>query len=108
MREGVLIEGPLNCACHKISAPTFRKFAWMIETRIAPRYRVMKPAKIEYGGMKTPCTIHDLSETGAALDISELNGKIPAAFNLVMPEKGLKLACRVVWRGAFRIGVAFV
>jgi len=36
----------------------------------------MKPAKIEYGGIKTPCTIHDLSETGAALDISELNGKI--------------------------------
>jgi PilZ domain len=79
----------------------------MVETRIAPRYRVMKTAKIEYGGVKTPCTIHDLSETGAALDVSELNGKIPAVFNLIMPEDGLKLPCRVVWRRAYRIGVAF-
>jgi PilZ domain len=79
----------------------------MVETRIAPRYRMMKPAKIEYGGIKTPCIIHDISKTGAALDISELNGRIPAAFNLIMPEEGLKLSCRVVWRGAFRIGVAF-
>ena len=79
----------------------------MVETRISPRYWVMKPAKIEYGGIKTPCTIHDLSETGAALDISELNGKIPAAFNLVTPMEGLKLTCRAVWRGSFRIGVAF-
>jgi hypothetical protein len=39
--------------------------------------------------------------------ISELNGKIPAAFNLIMPEDGLKLSCRVVWRRAFRIGVSF-
>ena len=51
--------------------------------------------------------IHDISKTGAALDISDLNGKIPAAFNLIMPGEGLKLSCRVVWRGAFRIGVAF-
>jgi hypothetical protein len=51
--------------------------------------------------------INDISETGAALDISELNGKIPRTFNLIMPEEGLKLSCRVVWRGAFRIGVAF-
>jgi hypothetical protein len=84
-----------------------RLVAAMVETRIAPRYRVMKAAKIEYGGIKTPCVIHDLSETGAALDISELNGKIPRAFNLLMPEDGLKLPCRVVWRRAFRIGVAF-
>jgi len=79
----------------------------MVETRIAPCYRMMKPAKIEYGGMKTPCIIHDISKTGAALDISEVNGKIPRAFNLIMLEEGLKLSCRVVWRGAFRIGVAF-
>ena len=79
----------------------------MVETRIAPRYRMMKPAKIEYGGIKTPCIIRDISKTGAALDISELNGKIPAVFNLIMPEEGLKLSCRLVWRGAFRIGVAF-
>jgi hypothetical protein len=66
----------------------------------------MKPAKIEYGGIKTPCTIRDLSVTGAALEVSEL-GKIPATFNLIMPEDRLKLACRVVWRRDYRLGVAF-
>jgi hypothetical protein len=79
----------------------------MVETRIAPRHRVMKAAKIEYGGMKTPCTIRDISVTGAALEISELSGIIPATFNLILPEEKLKLPCHVVWRREFRIGVAF-
>jgi PilZ domain-containing protein len=78
----------------------------MVETRIAPRHRVMKPAKIEYGGIKLPCVIRDLSVTGAALEISELD-KIPETFNLLVPEDGLKLPCHVVWRRDFRIGVAF-
>lgn len=37
----------------------------MAETRIALGHRVIKPAKIEYGGYKIPCTIRDLSITGA-------------------------------------------
>jgi hypothetical protein len=81
--------------------------ARMVETRIAPRHRVMKPAKIEYGGMKAPCTIRDISVTGAALEISELTGIVPAAFNLILTEEKLKLPCHVVWRREFRIGVAF-
>ena len=79
----------------------------MVETRIAPRIRVMNPAKIDYGGVKTPCVIRDLSVTGAALEISELSGIIPTNFNLIMPEDGLKLPCHVVWRSGFKIGVAF-
>ena len=79
----------------------------MVETRVASRFRLTKPAKIEYGGFKTPCMIRDLSVTGAALEISELIGKIPAAFNLIMPDDGLKMMCHVVWRSGFKIGVAF-
>jgi hypothetical protein len=79
----------------------------MVDTRAAPRFRVMKAAKIEYGGIKTPCLVRDLSVTGAALEISELSGKIPESFNLIIPDEGLKLPCRVVWRNIFRIGVAF-
>jgi hypothetical protein len=67
----------------------------------------MKAAKIEYGGVKTPCVVRDLSVTGAALEISELSGTIPTKFNLIMPEDGLKLPCHVVWRSGFKIGVAF-
>jgi hypothetical protein len=78
----------------------------MVETRAAPRYRVMKPAQIEYGGEKFACTVRDLSITGAALEVSDPSG-IPARFTLVVPEDGLKLPCRVVRRKGFRIGVAF-
>jgi PilZ domain len=78
----------------------------MVETRIAPRLRVNKAAKIEYGGDKIACTIRDISVTGAALEISGID-RIPTEFTLVVPEDRLKLPCRVVWRREFRIGVAF-
>ena len=79
----------------------------MVETRIAPRYRVMKPAEIEHGGDKIPCTVRDLSITGAALEVSDLTRVIPEKFILVVPEDGLKLLCRVVRRTSFRIGIEF-
>jgi PilZ domain-containing protein len=78
----------------------------MVETRIAPRYRVLKAAKIEYGGSTIDCTVRDLSITGAALEVLNQIG-IPAKFTLVVPGDGLHLPCHVVWRKAFRIGVAF-
>ena len=74
----------------------------MAGIRIAPRFRVTKPAQIE-----TPCTIRDLSTTGAALELSDRSARVPAAFTLIVPEDGLKLPCRVVWRTDFRLGVAF-
>ena len=78
----------------------------MVETRIAPRFRVEKPAMIEAGREKIPCTVHDISLTGAALDVSNLF-KIPETFTLVVSEDGLRLLCRVVWRKQFRLGVTF-
>jgi hypothetical protein len=79
----------------------------MVETRIAPRHRIMKPAMINYGGDKIPCTIRDMSMTGAALEFVYSTKTIPAAFTLLVPEDRLKLPCRVVWRNDFRVGVAF-
>jgi hypothetical protein len=78
----------------------------MVETRVAPRLRVVKPAVIEYGGDKTPCTIRDISTTGAALEVSNL-AAIPLKFTLIVPEDRLKLPCQVVWRRDFRVGVRF-
>ena len=78
----------------------------MVETRIAPRVRIMKAAKIEYGGDKYACTVRDISATGAALDFPDLI-RIPDEFTLILPEEGLKLLCHVVWRREYRIGVAF-
>ena len=79
----------------------------MVETRIAPRYRLSKAAHIDYGGDKTPCTIRDLSVTGAAIEVTDLSALIPEAFTLVVPEDKLKLPCRVVWRTGYKLGVTF-
>jgi hypothetical protein len=78
----------------------------MVETRIAPRYRVAKPAKIDHGGDKINCIIRDISATGAAIEMSDLV-RVPAEFILIVPEDRLKLRCRLVWRKGYRIGVAF-
>ena len=74
----------------------------MVETRVAPRHRVIKPAEIEFGGYKRVCIIRDLSITGAALEVMD-QASIPKHFNLVVPEDNLKLPCAIVWRRGFRI-----
>ena len=78
----------------------------MVETRIAPRYRVMKIAKIEFGATAIDCTVRDLSLTGAAIEVPSQAG-IPDRFTLVMPDDGLHLPCHVVRRNEYRIGVVF-
>ena len=78
----------------------------MVETRVAPRVRVMKAAKIDYGGDKYPGVVRDISSTGAALEFSDLI-RIPDEFTLIMPDDRLKLSCRVVWRRDYRVGVRF-
>ena len=78
----------------------------MVETRIAPRVKIMKAAKIDYGGDKYPCTVRDISSTGAALEFSDLL-RIPDEFTLVIPEDRLRLPCHVVWRRDYRVGVQF-
>jgi len=81
----------------------------MVETRIAPRYRVDKRAVAEYGGDKYPCTVRDISATGAAIEFSDPVNTLPFAkgFNLIMKDDGLKLACRIVWKRDHRLGVSF-
>jgi len=56
----------------------------MIDGRATPRYRVEEPAWIEYGGDKTPCTVRDLSETGALIEVSH-NKSVPEQFTLIIP-----------------------
>jgi len=81
----------------------------MIETRSAPRFRVTKPGRIEDAGFAISCTIRDLSVAGANVEVTELNTKvIPSTFDLIVPEDGLTLGCRIVWRKPFRIGVEFI
>ena len=80
----------------------------MVNSRANGRVRVIKSAEIEYGGDKILCTVRDLSITGAALELSDLGTRIPATFNLQIPEDRLVLPCSVVWRRGFRMGVQFL
>lgn len=82
----------------------------MVEGRIAPRYRVNKQATIDYGGDKYPCTVRDISSTGAALELSDAAALVRhvKAFTLLIPEDRLRLSCRVVWQKDYRMGVTFV
>ena len=41
----------------------------MNEHRTAPRKRVLKAGTIEFGGGAIDCTVRNLSETGAAIEI---------------------------------------
>ena len=74
------------------------------ENRIATRHRVLKGGKIQFGGGSIDCTVRNISDTGAALDVISPLG-IPEQFNLVTD--GNQLPCRVVWRKEKRIGVTF-
>jgi PilZ domain len=74
--------------------------------RIASRRRVLKAGSIEFGGGEFECTIRNVSETGAALEvITPLY--IPDRFTLVVRSEESKRACRVIWRKQKRIGVTF-
>jgi len=82
----------------------------MAQDRIAQRFRVNKPATIDYGGDKYQCMVRiDISSTGAALEISEFAQIVgrAKAFTLLIPKDRLRPSCRVVWQRDFRMGVAF-
>ena len=78
----------------------------MNEHRIAPRRRMFKAGTIEFGGSGMDCTVKNLSDTGAALEIlSPLY--IPDRFTLFVPSDQLKRRCHIVWRKQRRVGIAF-
>jgi PilZ domain len=74
------------------------------ENRIAARHRVLKGGRILFGGGSIDCTVRNISETGAALEVTSPLG-IPTEFTL--ETDGNKRPCRVVWRKEKRIGIAF-
>ena len=75
------------------------------EHRIAPRRRFLKAGRISFGGGAAfDCTVRNLSETGAALEVISPVG-IPERFTLVIEADHLHVPCRVIKEK--RIGVRF-
>jgi hypothetical protein len=78
----------------------------MNEHRAAPRHRILKAGTISFGGGAIECTVRNLSETGAALEVVTPLF-IPDRFTLIVQTEQLKRPCRIVWRKEKRMGVAF-
>jgi len=78
----------------------------MGDARTAPRRRILKAGTISFGGGGITCTVRNLSDTGAALDVTSPVG-IPDSFVLVLDTETAQRRCRVVWRKEKRIGIVF-
>ena len=78
----------------------------MDEHRVAPRHRKLKAGTIEFGGGGIDCTVRNMSETGAQLEVVTPLF-IPDRFTLFVPSDNFKKPCHIVWRKEKRIGVAF-
>ena len=78
----------------------------MDEHRKSARRRTLKAGTISFGGGAIDCTVRNLSEAGAALDVVSPVG-IPERFTLLVEAEQNHLPCRVVWRKEKRIGVRF-
>jgi hypothetical protein len=78
----------------------------MDERRQSPRRKVLKGAHIAFGGDDIACTVRNLSETGASLDVSNALG-LPPSFMLMIERDGFTRRCHPVWCNDRRVGVAF-
>lgn len=78
----------------------------MTEKRNTSRKRVLKSGFIVFSdkASKLECTVKNLSQTGAALQVSTTIG-IPASFDVIID--GKRQHCRSVWRTDTKIGIVF-
>ena len=78
----------------------------MDEHRIAPRRRTLKAGTIEFGGGAIDCTVRNMSDTGAALEVVT-PFYIPDRFTLTVRSDQIRRPCHIVWRKDRLMGVAF-
>jgi hypothetical protein len=76
------------------------------ENRRISRQRIIKAGTILFDGAEINCTVRNISELGALLEVESPIG-IPNDFALVISKDGVKRLCPVAWRLARRMGVRF-
>ena len=79
----------------------------MIEKRAAQRHRVFKGGTITFENSGIACTVRNMSEGGAAIDL-DTSVTLPQSFMLSITRDNFVRNCRTVWRSDRRIGLAFV
>jgi PilZ domain len=78
----------------------------MDERRTRFRQRVFKAGTIEFDGSGVECTVRNISEIGAGLEVASPSG-IPTEITLNIPSRSARHQGHIVWRQERRIGVAF-
>jgi hypothetical protein len=77
----------------------------MEERRPTPRARMLKSGKILLGKHAVPCTVRNLSDTGACLQVQTTEG-LPGEFVFAMTDRPPR-SCKVIWRDENKLGVQF-
>jgi hypothetical protein len=78
----------------------------MEEQRGDARTRVFKAGLISFAGSTVDCTVRNVSETGAQVEVQSPDG-IPDRFALLIKLDHVRYDCRVAWVRGKRIGVRF-
>ncbi len=76
------------------------------EKRSARRYKVLKGATVAFDGSGVPCTVRNLSSSGAAIDIMD-TASLPPSFMLIIEADDFIRRCHPVWSSKNRVGVEF-
>jgi hypothetical protein len=78
-----------------------------VERRKLSRHRTLKAGSITFNRASAiDCRVRNLSPAGALLEVASQVG-IPEEFVLVIESDHARHPCRVIWRTATRLGVAF-
>jgi hypothetical protein len=77
----------------------------MDDRRDSTRLRLLKSGKIVLGKACVPCTVRNLSDGGARLQVQSTFG-LPSAFALALDDHPPR-ACKVIWLDATTLRVQF-
>jgi hypothetical protein len=77
----------------------------MDDRRETARLRMLKSGKILLGKASVPCTVRNISDGGACLQVQSTYG-LPSAFEFTLDDKPSR-PCKVVWLDATTVRVEF-
>jgi hypothetical protein len=79
------------------------------EGRRAARVRTFLEARVSYsdGAISTPCTVNQLSEVGARINIAK-TFTLPDTFEITIPQRNVTRRAKLVWRRDELAGIDFI
>jgi hypothetical protein len=99
-------EKALASGYERLENPIRETLFGMIDRRSIRRTKVVKDAKILANRCSIPCTVIDLTNTGACISFTR-GQNVPDRFELTFGSRQPRRACRVTWRSDNQVGVAF-